>query len=149
MKLDFRYLLFVGGTSYRPWHFDLSAVETAGDQIMTLLSGQKIWLFCPMSRAAADLVKQCGAIDDKQAISHLLQHLQRLSPTMKKKVSWCEVRAGETVYMPYGCGHAVITFCDDRPSCMVSVDVRADTDRINAANTRANSMTAVGHRREY
>ena len=146
---SFSYFVFVEGTSYRPWHYDLSASETAGDTIATLLTGRKIWVFAPMGRASADLVKICGAMRSSKAIEEFLRYLGAMSRTLKKKLSWCEVGAGETIYMPYGYGHSVITLCEGRPACMVSVDARADPERVIAANNSANNFTAVGHRREY
>ena len=63
------YLLFTGGTTFRPWHFDLEASETAGDMLATLLSGRKIWMFCKMGRLSASLRKVCGSLESKTAIA--------------------------------------------------------------------------------
>ena len=141
------YLLFTGGTSFRPWHFDLEASETAGDMLATLLSGRKIWMFCKMGRLSASLRKVCGSLESKTAIADTVNFLRALSRTQRQKILWCEFGAGETVYMPYGCGHSVATFCEEMPSCMVTVDVRADLDRATAINNSAHNLTDVGHRR--
>ena len=110
------YLLFTGGTSFRPWHFDLEASETAGDMLATLLSGRKIWMFCKMGRLSASLRKVCGSLESKTAIADTVNFLRALSRTQRQKILWCEFGAGETVYMPYGCGHSVATFCEEMPS---------------------------------
>ena len=149
MCMSFSFLLFIEGTSWRPWHFDFQEDKNAGDTLATLLYGRKLWMMSRVDRPGGRLVQLRGDMRTPQAITKYLRYLKNKSHRELEDIKWCAAEAGSTVHMPYGEAHSVAIFCEPhQPSRMVSVDLEPRPLRVNFVTKSAQQSTATGSRKK-
>ena len=132
------YLLTVDKPNFTRWHSDFME---ATDCLITLYgSGEKHWFFFPPSA-------ECGVLE-RQFVraSTFMECLERYGG----KISYCRQCVGDTVYLPYGWLHCVITVkLYNGCASLLSVGMKIQEQRKNSVWNLMTSVIAIdGDRKE-
>ena len=107
-------LILVENSSFRAFHYDL---EDESDSILCLSGGKKLWLLAPASNVGGTLERQCGGNDSQSGFTSAVKGLRALSKREKKSIKYAILDNSNTLYMPFGWVHAVVTLCESELVC--------------------------------
>ena len=84
------------------WHVDF---DPASPSVTTLVCGWKLWLICTQTELARELCRDGGRLED-------LLKLLEAGGSRLKHVHWAIQRPGDSVILPWGLAHCVLTMSD-------------------------------------
>ena len=131
-------MLLTVGRSCRGFHQDL---DPPYDQINTVVGGRKLWLFTPpRSRVTTRVIRGGWASTVWEVLGCLKDHKE------SHLISYGVQSAGESVYVPWGWGHAVVTDTDDK-CCLQIVEFACQQSELDSRYSRLRDHASVGVRR--
>ena len=138
-------LIQVERSSIRTFHYDL---DDEADALNCLTRGEKLWLMCRPGNCGATLQRLCGDDDSNKGFSDLVQFLRRQSKRQKAVIFYAVLNESNTLYLPYGWCHAVLTkaHCDYICS-MWYLELSIDAETIQQQRIKASRRGRVGVRR--
>ena len=97
--------LFIAvGRTWTLWHVDF---DPASSSVTTVVCGWKLWLICTQTELGRELCRDSGRLED------LLKLLQAGGSRLKR-IQWAIQRPGDSIILPWGLAHCVITLSDKR-----------------------------------
>ena len=136
-NLSYGYLLVTQGENFTRWHSDFTE---ATDCLITLYGqGEKFWFFAPPGSVAKQL--EDGYIFAYQFKECIEQY--------SDKITFCKQRVGDSVYLPYGWLHSVVTV-NNIGGCTssLSVGLKVPEERRSATWKLVTNNLPLGKRRQ-
>ena len=131
-------MLLTVGKSSRGFQQDL---DPPYDQINTVVGGRKLWLFTPSrSRVTTRVIRGGWASTVWEVLGCMKDHKE------SHLISYGVQSAGESVYVPWGWGHAVVTDTDDK-CCLQIVEFACQQSELDSRYGRLRDHASVGVRR--
>ena len=140
-------IIQVERSSVKTFHYDL---DDEADALNCLTGGEKLWLLCPAGNCGALLQGLCGDDDSEKGFTDTVQFLRGLSKRQKSQIFFGVLDGTNTLYLPYGWCHLVLTWTKPHESQVCSMwylELSTDPRRVEEQRLKASRRGRVGMRR--